>query len=552
VRNIARLNGGGMVAPTITQQPLCQAVVEGGTATFTVTATGTPPLSYQWYWDRAMIPAATEATLTLTNVQRTNAGIYGVCVSNEHGSADAGATLIVYATQTGPGSVDLSFPTLLDVPDPDSGPSVLDMVKQPDGKVILCGRFFRVNGIARASLARLLPNGELDLSFNPPGDNIRTLALQPDGKIIVGGRSGEEMNERPLARLNPDGTLDSTFAPPFEGEGCSVSEIIVQPDGKILAAGWLAAPGLPPTNRVVRLHPDGSLDTTFQSAVVDTVASDGYVRTLAVQSDGRILVSGRFGSINGDQRHYSLARLNADGSLDLNFHTAIEGYAAYCVKPLANGQLLVGGDMVEVCQITNGEMTNCIVCNNLVRLNSDGTLDTTFNATTEQMKVNVIEVQPDGKLLIGGYGDLPGNMFFNYVTARLNTDGSLDQSFIKGSVLRCNGMAVNALALMDDGKILVGGAFCNYNGIPAQGLVRLNGDGIAFTCRLSAALCPRTGLPQFMLTGPAGARVLIEATSDFKTWAPLMTVTNTLGSVQVCDPAANGSPQRFYRAYRIE
>jgi hypothetical protein len=98
----------------------------------------------------------------------------------------------------------------------------------------------------------------------------------------------------------------------------------------------------------------------------------------------------------------------------------------------------------------------------------------------------------------------------------------------------------------------VGGAFCNYNGIAAQGLVRLNGDQSTFSCRLSTFLCPRTGVPQVMLTGPTGTVVVIEATSDLRNWTPVMTVTNGLSGVQVCDPGANGSPQRFYRARQIE
>jgi uncharacterized delta-60 repeat protein len=549
---IARLNGDAFAIPTITQQPLSQTNIVGSTVMFTVTVTGTPPLAYQWYFDRAMIPGETAATLTLTNVQRTSAGTYEVRVSNAAGVVDPGASLSVYAPLTGPGSVDVCFSAVLEFPDADIGPSVRDMVKQPDGKVIICGTFTTVNGVPRAGLARLLASGELDPSFNPPTADVDTIALQADGKLLIGGRAGEGLNERPLARLNPDGSVDATFAPPFESEGNSVCELIIQPDGRILAAGWLGAPGLARTNRVVRLQPEGSVDATFQSSVVTIFGGDGYVRTLAVQGDGRVLVAGRYGSINGDERHYNLARLNADGSLDTGFQTAIEGYAVHCVKALANGQLLVGGDMVEVCQIINGEMTNCTPCSNLILLNPDGTLDTTFTAAAEQMRVNVIEVQPDGKLLVGGYGHLPGNMFFDYVTARFNADGSLDQSFIRGSVLRCSGIAVNALALIDDGKMWVGGAFCNYNGIAAQGLVRLNGDQSTFSCRLSTFLCPRTGVPQVMLTGPTGTVVVIEATSDLRNWTPVMTVTNGLSGVQVCDPGANGSPQRFYRARQIE
>ena len=243
-----------------------------------------------------------------------------------------------------------------------------------------------------------------------------------------------------------------------------------------------------------------------------------------------------------------MLRLNPNGSADATFNPEVLGWSVDRLAVQPDGKLLVGGSFSSV-RDSVGE----VACTNLVRLNPDGDIDRGFVNGAPYIMPSAITLQRDGRILVGG-GPTGTWEAPYYVLARLNPDGSLDTAFARGTIESefGGGRWIKEIALQDDGQVLVGGHFSAYHDGFAPGLVRLNGGEIASTCRLSAALCPRTGLPQFMLTGPAEATVVIEATSDLQTWTPLMTVTNTLSGVQVCDPAANGSPQRFYRARLLE
>lgn len=536
--------------PTITGQPTSQTVVEGGTATFTVAATGTPPLSYQWQKDGANLNGKTNASVTLGNVQPADAGHYCVIVSNVAGSVtSAEATLTVIAFPTGPGSLDLSF-------DPGLGPdgSVAALVAQPDGKVLIGGQFTSVDGHPRFGLARLNTDGSLDPSFNPGTGLVGVLwsmALQPDGKILIGGAftnvNGVARNS--IARLNADGSVDLSFASGF-GADSLVTGLLVQPFRGMLVAGWISIPlVLEPGYRVVRLLSDGQLDPTFNTnavaqqqnlSVTDPETGVTYLLTdniaaLALQSDGKILVGGGFSDFAGMPRS-TIARLNQDGSLDLSFNPGL-GAQYHGVRAMAlqaDGHCLVGGTFTRF---------NGVNRLGIARLLPDGSLDATFDPRLGS--VEVIVVDPDQKILAGGP--------FPRGITRLNPDGTADPTFDVGTGAEGEDAHLTALLLQEDGRIVIGGTDVDtFNSYPFMGIARLNGNSPTAGCRLITSLCPRTGQPQVMLTGPAGARVVIEATSDLKTWTPLMTVTNTLGSVQVCDPTDSGSPQRFYRARLVE
>ena len=166
-------------------------------------------------------------------------------------------------------------------------------ILQPDGKLLIGGSFGRVHGVKRLDIARLNPDGTLDLSFDPgdatPSLEVQGIALQTDGKIIVtrvAPLSTQPVSGFPdgagrLTRLNSDGSLDEAFAPSHtisidgidDGSGNAVNpgivhSIVVEPDGKIVAVGnffrIITAPGTSvPRSGVARFHSDGSLDTSF-------------------------------------------------------------------------------------------------------------------------------------------------------------------------------------------------------------------------------------------------------------------------------------------------
>jgi uncharacterized delta-60 repeat protein len=476
--------------PVITQQPSNQTVLEGGTATFTVMATGTPPLSYQWCFNApgatntTLIASATTATLVLEDVQLEDAGIYWARVWNTAGSATS-SLVILTVFQTGPGSVDLSYyPRLTWDQGPflDSSPSVSAMIQQPGGKLVIAGFFDHVNGVPRNGLARLLPTGELDLSFNaaelqPRGQNyyISALALQLDGKILVGGDFDvAPWGERAIVRLNADGTVDRSFASPLNHQEHGCWELAVQPDGKILMAGRLVWQDRPLTNEIARFNADGGVDPTFALGPL----LDGYLSSIALQPDGKIMLVGRFTSLADGPPNRNIARLHADGTWDGAFTTAIQGDAADHVTLQPDSKLLVSGRFTNVCH----EGT-CFARLNLVRLHPDGSVDPTFNVAAESYSIGPTVVQPDGKILT--IVKPPPPLFvpscWSAQFIRLNADGSLDPTFLPGTLecgatLGAGSADGSAILLQDDGRILVGGHFCWYGRVARTGLVRLNND----------------------------------------------------------------------------
>ena len=346
--------------------------------------------------------------------------------------------------------------------DPGANSSVRAVALQPDGKILLGGDFTTLGGggighTARSRLGRLNPDGTLENSFNPGANStVQALAVQADGKIVAGGSfttlgNGGTTARNRLGRLNADGTVDTGFVP---GANRPVLALELQADGKILVGGSFSAlsgtgTGNFPRNRIGRLNPDGTVDTGFDPG------ANRPVRVLAVQANGKILVGGDFTTLGGGGTgtisRKRLGRLNPDGTLDASFNPG----ADQSVRGLAvqvDGKILVAGDFTT---LRSGGVT--MVRNHLGRLNSDGTLDTSFNPGANGL-VEELAVQADGRILVAGDfttlgGGGTGTTVRNKI-GRLNPDGTLDTSFDPGANL-----AVLASAIEADGKILVGGNF---------------------------------------------------------------------------------------------
>jgi uncharacterized delta-60 repeat protein len=226
----------------------------------------------------------------------------------------------VLVRYNGDGSLDSGFGAggkVLTTFEPDTLDTAQAAILQPDGRIVAAGRARKIGVAGSFALARYLPNGQLDPSFGGDGlvttpasggGIVRALALQSDGKIVAAGSSGP--SDSAVARYNPDGSLDGSFGGDgmlVGGLGLSIaSDVVVQRDGKILVAG----------GSVVRLNADGTLDGTFgQSgrATMGIVDAD----SLALQADGRVLVSGTFlGATDSD---FGVARLTVAGRLDPGF-----------------------------------------------------------------------------------------------------------------------------------------------------------------------------------------------------------------------------------------
>jgi len=333
---------------------------------------------------------------------------------------------------------------------------------QPNGKIIVAGDFTSMNGVARDCIARLNTDGTLDATFVSNVDfygSLVTLALQSDGKIIVGG---SDYGSPFFVRLNTNGTLDETLNI-GTGFNNDVNYVVVQPDQKILVGGAFTSYNGTAVPYMVRLNSDGSLDDTFN---VGTGPDDG-VTAFALQSDGKILLSGWFTAYNGNNVN-SLARLNSDGSFDSTFviGTGLDS-AADVIKVLPSGKILLGGAFWGY----NGNNIRY-----LLRLNSDGSFDSTFNTGTgPDNEVWTLAIQSDGKIIIAGF-------FYKYDghdavgVARLSADGAFDSTFSVGLAKRAD---VEGLAIQSDGKIILGGEFTSANDSPVAFVTRVLGSEVA-------------------------------------------------------------------------
>jgi uncharacterized delta-60 repeat protein len=307
--------------------------------------------------------------------------------------------------------------------------------------------------------------GSLDESFiYGSGFNaiVNTIQIQSDGKILVGGEFTEYdgIPSNYIIRLNSDGSIDNTFdiGDGFDG---TVRTISIQSDGKILVGGGFATYNGTPSNYIIRLNSDGSIDNTFDIGE----GFDNTVNTIQIQSDGKILIGGVFSSYDGIPAN-RIIRLNSDGSIDDTFVIG-EGFDnwVYTIQIQIDGKILVGGIF------TSYDNTNAFY---IVRLNSDGSIDDTFVIGGGfNGGVRTIEIQSDSKILVGGdfteYDGTPSNYFI-----RLNSDGSIDNTFVIGTGFD---NWVYTIQIQIDGKILVGGNFSSYDGILSKFIIRLNSDG---------------------------------------------------------------------------
>lgn len=413
------------------------------------------------------------------------------------------------------GSIETSFLAGADpiYPGTNRGPRCL--VQQPDRKWLV-GCSINYVGSMPMTLARLQPDGSIDAGFMAPDftNSADVVALQPDGKILIGGKFATVNGQtRPgIARLNTDGSLDASFVPAnwtSGGPSPWARQIAVQPDGKILLAGWYAGANnnIPV---VTRFNADGSLDNSFVSPTIDST-----VDPMVLQSDGKILIAGFFSTVNGVPRNH-VARLNADGSLDTTFQQATDaGFGAVqAVQLQPDGKVLIAGGFT-IAGNSPG----------IARLNADGSLDGSFAAPPLDGQVMTLAMQSDGSITIGGIFTHVNGLRHRFI-ARLDASGALDSGFDAA----VDGM-VTALAQQADGKLLVGGDFTQVNGQARSYIARLPAT-LSATQTLSVA--PAGGV-SWMTGGawPAMDYVRFDVSLDGTTWSPLGTGTNVTGGWQL-------------------
>ncbi len=343
------------------------------------------------------------------------------------------------------------------------------IVIQGDGKIVAAGRASLGNlwTIRSAwALARYLPDGRLDPTFGVEGTAttefemsnyaVPALTLQPDGKLIVAGDGlvGRKFAFA-LVRYLPDGRLDATFGlggtvkTDFPGSFASARALAVQPDGKLVAAGFAVIDGSDHF-ALARYLPDGSLDPSFgHGGMVTTVVSfgekgrviQGFLNrgafALEIQPDGKLISVGASEGLKG-RTVFALARFLPDGSLDRSFGTGGtvttdfgNGGVAFAVVLQPDDKVVVAGTTGIADLSRTGTAWPCEKFA-LARYLPNGTLDRSFGTYGKVIgdqcgRPMAVGIQLDGKLILAGRTIVGERETFSL--ARYLSDGTLDLTF---------------------------------------------------------------------------------------------------------------------------
>lgn len=297
---------------------------------------------------------------------------------------------------------------------------------QTDGKILVAGTAF--NGFDNDFVVvRFLSTGAIDPSFGTAGiawvdiagahDFAQAMGLQLDGRIVIAGyaRVGGT-NDFAVARLESDGSADTSFGVGGVATAAILSDndearaMLIQPNGKIVLAGYARNGSAVNEFAVARFESDGSLDTSFNTTGTETIAigsQNDYAYSVAIQGDGRILLAGR--SHNGINFDMAVVRLDPNGSLDASFDGDGRNTfdlrdshdEARAMAQQADGKIVLAG-------FSHDDHTNYDVA--ITRIDSSGQPDlffgeagVTVSALGDSLdRAFAAVLQPDGKILVAG------------------------------------------------------------------------------------------------------------------------------------------------------
>lgn len=343
------------------------------------------------------------------------------------------------------------------------------MLNSNDGKYFVFGRFNKFNGLTNKNLVKINNNGTIDSSFNTglgTSNTVLTADIQNDNKIIIGGyfTKFNSLTKNYITRINPDGSIDNSFN---IGNGFNnyVTKLKILSDGKILVLGQFTSYNGTNVNKLIKLNTDGTIDTSFNIGPIN-----GSIITFEIDLNNKILIGGYFSNLNGTPVN-SLVRLNQDGSIDTSLQILYQtNNLIKQINVQNDGKIILTGDFTTF---------NNITANSIIRINDDGTTDTSFNTGNgffypTGASISFTKILPDNKILIcGNFDSYNSTPIINFL--RLNNDGSLDTTFNSGFELANNRIAT---FLLDGVKLLIGGGFVKYNNIGKNRIARLNIDSL--------------------------------------------------------------------------
>ena len=467
----------------------------------------------------------------------------------------AAATLTIVDDDLGSGSLDAGFN-----PGTGANGAIRDIELDSNRRFVIGGDFTAFNNdFTRGRITRLLETGAIDAAFstnNRPNNSVAALALYPPGdeRIIIGGAFSriEATPENRIARLSSNGEFDNSFYLPLGLNGEPLA-IKIQPDGSVVIGGVFATSSRAERNHIGRLTPDGRVDIGFDPGL----GADNIVHTVALQSDGKVLIGGEFASVNGIGLG-RIARLNSNGSVDTTFQPGV-GFSradgrpsiVYDILILNPNRILVVGDFTAYKGVPRA---------GVAILTATGALDMTYAAELQSVNgaIRAVALQSttelnDDKVIIGGdFTAVDGTPRFR--VARLDANGKFDPSFDPGD--GANASVLDVLVQPWDGRIVVVGAFTEFNNNPSfRGIARLNNDKAfdpsSTPITFQGVTLTGTGSARLTFASVAGATYTIQATSDISnpnSWVDLKTVTATGATVTEDVPTTGDF--RFFRVRR--
>ena len=354
-----------------------------------------------------------------------------------------------------PATLDLSFN-----PGTGANGSVNAIDIHTSGNILIGGVFLDYNGFGSTNIAYIQPNGNLDPGWFTTGADgeVHSVRARNDGSIFLGGAitSLNGFGRDRIARAFLSGDNDGSFNPGV-GFDNTVSGLVIN-GNEITAVGSFTTFNATGRSRIARIFDDGTIDGSFTPGT----GANGDVYAILLQPDTTLIIGGLFTSYNGTARN-RIARLFSNGTLDTGFDpgTGADNKILALARQ-GDGKLIVAGTFTTF----NGSARNSIA-----RVNGDGSHDLTFNpGTGANGVINAVALQTDGKIIIGG-NFTTFNGFTRNAIARLNNDGSLDTLF---DPLSGPDGHVSAIAIQADNKILIGGGFTTYAGVPRQGIARIH------------------------------------------------------------------------------
>jgi uncharacterized delta-60 repeat protein len=427
------------------------------------------------------------------------------------------AFVLVFAFKgfAAPGDLDASFGIGGRTSMPNAYGTINAVAVQPDGKIVAVGMSVGLDWL----IMRFNADGSPDTSFSGDGwttfgitslefrDIARAVYVRPDGKILVAGSMAGE-STIVLACYNPDGTFDNTFAgigysqrggfPMFDpNKFYELNGMTILSDGKILLVGEVGYYQTPAIRKMwaARNLANGAIDTTFGDganwnvAELPVQATTARARAVAALPDGKVVIAG----IVDNQA--VVVRMLPNGALDTFANNQKEVKIAFkqfgarseaqAVAIQTDGKIVIAGRWVET--FANGATKSEF---GVARLQSNGTPDNGFSGdgvntvdfTPHADDAHAVLIQPDGKIVAGGFADSNPNAVQKFAAARLNTDGSPDATFGSSGRFTTNNDATGAAyaaALQPDGKIVLAGANAGLPG--AARLIGGSGGGNTIT-----------------------------------------------------------------------